>query len=357
MVKSKKTIKESKKTDTQTDPSCIVVFGAAGYVGRMLCDQFCSAPSVKEIIAIDRLPMPDILKRKKKITWIEADLSQDDWHGKLIGKEPEIAIHTAWDFEKGGDEIKNLNASEKIFEFCFNRPSINKIIYLSSILPYGATSDNNRDRMFSEGEILRENEYSYAVNKKEVESLLARQYSGSNRTKNVFVLRPGIIYGPMGASIPSFREPLLKILDSLPYFFKPDNDYGLQYVHEDDLVDLNAVLVFNKVPFKGYEVFNVVTSKPLDSSEIAVFLKKQIVDIPYFLVRLFFTTFGARYSEELTQKGVWKYLYYPVFADGSKLVKKLKFEFIYSTKEVAMGECGRYSHLAPKKEEGAETKE
>lgn len=351
MVKPKKNTKTPKNTDNYATPERILIFGAAGYVGRMICDLFCASPDVREIIAIDMKPMPDILKRKKKITWIEADLFDNSWRERIKDTEPDIAIHAAWDLDKNADEPKNIDVSEKIFEYCFNTPSIKKIIYLSSILPYGAVPENNKDRRFEEGEMLRENEYPYAVKRKEAEALLARLYSASNRTKSVFVLRLGMVYGPMGVLLGVTHEPLLNAIRALPFIIDGGNDYGLQYVHEDDLIDLLAVLVFNRVPFKGYEVFNVAAEDILSVDELATFMKKSILKMPVLFIQLFLVLFGSKYSKEASKKGIWKYLCYPFFVDGSKLAKKLKFELLYSTKEALRGESGRYAHLVPKKEE------
>lgn len=345
MSKPKKITKTPTNADNHAIPERILVFGAAGYVGRMICDQFCASPDIREIIAIDTKPMPDLLKRKKKITWMEADLSGDGWQNKIKGSEPDIAINVAWDLEKNADSPKNIKATEKVFEYCFSTPSIKKIIYLSSTLPYGAAPDNNRNRSFEEGEILRESEYPYAVRRKEAEAMLARLYSISNRTKNVFVLRPGIIFGPMGISLLPAQEPLLKAINSLPYVFDPGDEYGLQYVHEDDLIDLLAVLVFNNVPFKGYEVLNVVANDILSVSDLATFLGKPILKMPVFFIQLFIILLGSHYGEEVAKKGIWKYLCYPVFADPGKLAKKLKFELLYSAKEAMVGEAGRYKKI------------
>ncbi|HRY62531.1 MAG TPA: NAD-dependent epimerase/dehydratase family protein [Candidatus Paceibacterota bacterium] len=350
MVKPKKNIKISSNADIYTIPSRILVFGAAGYVGRMVCDLFCSSPDVREIIAVDAMPMPELLKRKKKITWIEADLSKDGWQELLKDSVPDVAIHTAWDLNENPDSIKNFEASEKIFKYCFTFFPLKKIIYLSSILPYGAEETNDEEKRFSEGEIFRESEYSYVVLRKETEALLAKLYSISNRTKSVFVLRPGMISGPMGVSLRLQREPVLRVLDVLPYVFDTGSNYGLQYVHEDDLLDLLAVLVFNKVPFKGYEVFNVVAEDVVDIKDIASYTGKSIFKLPAFFFSLFLALFGSRFSEGASKSGIWRYLSYPVFADGSKLAKKLKFELLYSAKEALLGERGRYDYLIQKED-------
>jgi nucleoside-diphosphate-sugar epimerase len=347
MAKPKKNLKISTSSDAHAAPERILVVGAAGYIGRIICDQFCSAPSIREIVAIDTRPMPDLLKRKKKLNWIESSVKDDAWKDIVEKSAPEIVIYAAWDFQSEKD---NLEAMERFFEFCFLSSSVKKIIFLSSTLPYGALPENNRERLFAEGEIFRENEYPYAVLKKDAEAILARNYSSSNRTKSVFVLRLAMVGGPLAASTGEYSEPLMRMFSSLPYIFDPGEDYGIQYVHEDDLVDLIGVLTFNRVPFRGYEVFNVAAKDILSVDDLAASTDKWVFKIPNLLFPLVVSLLGIKLGGELSERGAWKYLSYPVFVDGSKIEKKLKFEFLYSAKEALEGKDGRYDYLSLKKE-------
>lgn len=344
----KKKMTKNTKEEISKNIERILVVGAAGYIGRMICDQFCSAPTVREIVAIDMLPMPNLLKRKKKLKWIESNLRDDAWKELVDKSAPEVVIYTAWDFQS---ERENLESLERFFEFCFLSPSVKKIIYLSSTLPYGAVEENDKNRFFAEGEIFRENEYSYAVLKKDAEAILARAYSGSNRTKSVFVLRPGIVSGPLGFSMNEHTEPIMKMFSSLPYIFDPGEDYGIQCVHEDDLVDLVGVLTFNGVPFRGYEVFNVAARDILSVDDLAALIDKWVFKIPGLLLPLVVSVLGMKLGGELSKKGSWRYLSYPVFVDNSKIEKKLKFDFLYSGREALEGKRGRYDYLLSKRDD------
>lgn len=99
MPKIKKN-KEKIKKEVYSGPSTILITGAAGYVGAMLCDQFSDSPDIKEIIAIDKESIPEFLKNKKKITWIDSELSTGEWQKIAKEKEPEVVIHTAWQIKE-----------------------------------------------------------------------------------------------------------------------------------------------------------------------------------------------------------------------------------------------------------------
>lgn len=355
MVK-KKTKKEPKKIeDNYTGPHTILITGAAGYVGAMLCDQFSACPELNKIIAIDKNPIPDLLKGNKKIKWITAELSSGEWEKEAEKLSPEVIIHTAWQIsELLGENDKqrkmNIGGSERVFDFFFRNVFTKKLIHFSTISSYGAFDTNSSKRLFVEGDMLRENEYLYGLEKKEVENSLAKKYSESSRNKNVFVIRPTTIMGPRCKYMSGKKGLLYTLENKLSFVPVAGEEWGRQYVHEDDLTNVVAIMTFNNIPIKGYEVFNVSPKDIVFGDDLAKFFKKEKKYIPPIFVRLAFflarNFFVGRFPA--TGIGSWKFLCYPIFVDGGRVNKILKYSYNYSSFDTLQAKKGRYDYAVPK---------
>ncbi len=348
MAIKKKTTKKQRETEKYTGPKVILITGAAGYVGAMLCDQFSLCCELDEIIAIDVKPEPELLKGNKKITWITSELSEGEWEKEIKNKKPEVVIHCAWHIseiygERETQRKYNIEASSRVFDFVFSSPTIKKLIYFSSVSAYGALEDNSINRLFLEGDRLREVEYLYGAEKKEAESILAKKYSASDRTKNIYILRPASIMGPR-ANNDIQKKGLIYILKNvLPFIPVSNDEWGRQYVHEDDITNIVGILTFNNAPLKGYEVFNLSPEEIILASDMAKIFKKNTIFVPPIFVRVAFSL-AWNFTQGLvpTGKGSWRYYCYPLFTDGSKVSRVLKYKYIYSSKDTLCGNSGRY---------------
>ncbi|MEK7066713.1 MAG: NAD-dependent epimerase/dehydratase family protein, partial [Patescibacteria group bacterium] len=103
-------------------PKVIMITGAAGYLGAMLCDQFSKSPDLINIVAIDKRPMPEILRHNKKIIWLTANLYQNVWKIPALINKPEVIIHCAWQDEElyGQTDLQkqlNIKSAKNLMEF------------------------------------------------------------------------------------------------------------------------------------------------------------------------------------------------------------------------------------------------
>ncbi len=125
----------------------VLITGAAGYVGAMLCERFSKRADVSSIIAIDKEQKPDLLKETSKITWITANLSDASWQENATALAPTIVIHAAWQIREMYGEQKtqwkwNVDGSDAVFDFVCNTPSVKRLVHFSTVASYGAQSDN-----------------------------------------------------------------------------------------------------------------------------------------------------------------------------------------------------------------------
>jgi nucleoside-diphosphate-sugar epimerase len=330
----------------------ILITGAAGYIGAMLADQFSKAPELERIIAIDKNPMPDLLKGNKKIFWLQAELSEGVWRDKVKIYKPEIVIHAAWQIrelygQKALQRKLNIDATRKVFEFIFRESSVKKLIYFSTIASFGAFSENKLDFRFTEESSLCENEYLYGIEKKEVEDILQGFYKNSRESKQVFVLKLTSVTGPRGRYDAGKKGLLYMLQNVLPFLPVAREDWCRQYVHEDDLTDAVAILVFNDVSKeKIYDTLVIAPNDYVLAKDMAEVFKKRILHVPIFCVRLaFFLAWHLTRGRIPTGYGAWKFFCYPIPVKGNKITEKYGFEYLFSSIEALSKNDGRYQRL------------
>lgn len=350
----------------------LFITGGAGYVGAMLCDQFSQRDDVKKIIALDKEPLPDLLKENKKVVWVSANTSDGAWQEKVREHAPDVVIHTAWQIRElyGHRDIGwkwNVDGSNAVFDFAFGTPSVKKLIYFSTASIYGAYADNTFDHLFKEDEPMREIEYSYGLEKKQVEEDLKKKWEtqrqGGKPLPQVFVVRPAAITGPRGRFM-RLRfglqsalggklkgDAVYRIVTLLVSFVPATKGWVRQFIHEDDVNDIVALFSFNELEGE-YEVFNITPpGKPVFAPDMAEAVGKKTLPIQPWMARVaYFFFWHVTRGKIPTTRGSWRFYSYPIIMDGSKLTRLYGYAYQYDSMSAFRYTHGRYEKYIPDSE-------
>lgn len=353
-----------------TQPKTILVTGAAGYVGEMLCHQLSLRSDVAIVLAIDKEPATDLLQGLEKIIYIQHNLADAGWEDLVVPHQPETVIHAAWQIRTLYGRSKeqwrwNVDAAERIFDFAFTQPFVERLIFFSTAASYSARADNRFEHLFTESEPLRDDDYAYAKEKKAAEELLATRYQVAKeagvRCPQVTVLRPAAITGPRGRylrirfGLQSALQGNLsggvlnRIISLFTMFVPAPAGWVRQFVHEDDVNDMVLRCVFEP-PAWERETFNLVpVSEPVYPKDMAAAVNKRILPVYPWMVRFAFWFFWHTTRGRVpTSAGVWRFYSYPLLMSGEKLATVHRC--LYSSKEALQYTDGRYEELVPEEQ-------
>ncbi|MFW0871292.1 MAG: NAD-dependent epimerase/dehydratase family protein [Patescibacteria group bacterium] len=338
----------------------ILITGGAGYIGGMLAERIAERGEVERIICIDKDPWPVHLSQHKKITWIQANLATDNWEEKIpSGVNISHIVHTAWqirDWYGGRETVRmwNLEGSRRVFSYAFTTPSVERLVYFSSISQYGARPENRIDLPFDESSPTRMTGYSYADDKYEGDKLLDHLYEIHSAKIPVLMIKPSTVTGPRGrvqmskfslasalsadANKKAIPRPIQKLLSFMPVI----GHWRRQFVHEDDIFKAVECGLTSEKIHQGISSYIVSPNDVIDGYMMAELMKKRAIFVPAWIARFgFFVLWHGTRGKIATAPGVWRFMAYPIVVDGSKISRDLDFSYGYSSRE-AIGKLEGY---------------
>ncbi|MFA5996758.1 MAG: hypothetical protein WC790_03500, partial [Candidatus Paceibacterota bacterium] len=100
---------------------------------------------------------------------------------------------------------------------------------------------------------------------------------------------------------------------------------------------------------EGYEVFNICPPGPVVlGPDMAKAVGKRTLPIYPWMVRLaFFWVWHLTRGKIPTSRGSWRGYSYPIAVDGSKVTRRLGYEYQYSGPDAFQYTDGRYEQYVP----------
>jgi nucleoside-diphosphate-sugar epimerase len=327
----------------------VLVTGAGGYIGTMLLERLCEAAEVESVYAIDLKEKPARLASCAKLNWLRADIADHAWVKSLCEEPIDVVIHCAYQIRElygRGRQLQrrwNIEGAHRVFEFALRRPSVRRLVQLSSVSVYGAFASGSEHRLLTENAPLLEDEYLYGVQKREVEALLEGLYRALQPSTHVVVLRPASISGPRGRFGLNRYGLVSTVAGRFSMLVCGRQDWGRQYLHEDDIVGVLTMLALAP-PTDGYEVLNVSPPDYLNAAVLGQVLGKRVIVLPPALLKvLFWLIWHGTRGAVTTPSGAWKFLSYPIRVDGSRLEQVYSYHYLYSSRHAIEARAGRYA--------------
>lgn len=336
----------------------ILITGAAGYIGSMLCDRIAARSDVEAIVGLDLKPQPEALRDNPKITWIVGDTAEENWRPSAGAACPDIVIHTAWRIREtyGRSRATNICGSDRVFDFAFDSPSVKRLVHFSTVAGYGARAGNTIAQRFGEDAPFVPSNFTYAEEKRVAERHLEDRFAASDQTKEVVVLRPAAVTGPRGRSRASLfglqsalngslkGSPIARFVTFLMNLIPATPQWCRQFVHEDDLVAVVMMLTFSGL-VSAYSKFNVSPpGEPMTAADMAAAFGKRLIRLHPQLIRIaFFLAWHGTRGRIPTGRGVWASYSYPIVAEGSALTRIYGYQYQYGTKDAFTRNVGHYA--------------
>lgn len=298
----------------------ILITGVSGYFGMKLVSFFEEKAEVERITGIDVKP-PE--SHSGKLTFIRRDV-RDDLMDIFRDRGIDCVIHAAYILppihDAGLMEDININGTKNILSAAA-RSGVKQILDCSSTTAYGFHPDN--PPLLTEESPLRGNEdFTYAKNKRELEGW-AREFEQANPDVSLIVVRPCFVVGP-GFTNPMAKH-LCKKICIMPWKTEP-----LQFIHEDDLVDIMYLLL--KKDKSG--VFNLTADGTMSFEEMISLLGGWPLKIPIGLLWPLNNLMWVLRVSFITEfpSPCLNLMRYPWIASNSKIKRELGYSFKYTTK-------------------------
>jgi len=299
----------------------VAITGISGYIGERLLARLHDLEEVASIVGIDLRPprysSPKLkFYRRHILEPLEAIFTEN---------KVKSAIHLAFVLKPTRDvqgaRQTDIDGTLNFLQAC-HQAQVKHILYLSSHTVYGAHPDNPVP--LKEDAPLRPlSEFQYSWDKVEVERML-QNFASSHQDIKLTILRSCPVVGPKAANSVAalmFKPPVMVTVAGY--------DPPLQFVHEDDLVELIITLLRRKQA----GIFNVAGDGVVQYSELAKLSGKRRLALPEKWLRLLMSaSWVLRLQSESPASGL-EFIKYPPIVSTEKLKKELGFKFTYSSRE------------------------
>ena len=298
----------------------VAVTGAAGYIGDRLVRRLVQEDAVEKVVATDIRPLRFA---HPKVVAIQQDILEP-FERAFVEHRVEALVHLAFVIrQQRRRELShhaNVDGTDNVLRGA-EAAQVRRVVYLSSSTVYGALRDNPQP--LTEASRARPSpNFHYGWDKREAERGFDA-YALDHEDATVSILRGAIVMGPNAEN--SITQALAKPL----LVGVRGSDPGLQFLHEDDLVEL--LWRFVAEPHPG--VYNVAAPGAVRWSELGRLARKRIVWLPAWLAYgVTDLAWLLRIQSDAPSPGL-DYVRWPWAVSTERLEHELGYEFRHTSHE------------------------
>ena len=299
----------------------IAVTGISGYLGGKMLQRLEQQEDVESIVGIDWKP-PRC--ESPKLKFVSRDI-RESFSDVFVEEKVDSAIHLAFavnpshDYE--GARRINREGAQNFIEACRDA-SVGHALYLSSHTSYGPHPDNPNP-LTEESALRPIRGFQYSWDKGAADRMF-QDFMKQNTDIRVAIVRACSILGPQGVGSVStgmFQFVMMRLAGYNPL---------IQFLHEDDLVEVITTLVERKQP----GVFNAAGENPMTYKEIIKATGKPCIVMPAAPISLLLTLTWRLRLQSASPPGGLDFIKYPIVISTEKIRETTGFRFQYSTPEV-----------------------
>lgn len=301
----------------------IAITGISGYIGSRLLSRLDEMPDIGKIVGIDIRPPT---RRATKLRFYCQEILQP--LGEIfVENDVDTAIHLAFvlkpTHDRKGARRVDIGGISNFMDAC-RQAQVRHILYLSSHTVYGAYPDNPVP--------LREDAplrpiigFQYSWDKAEAERMLT-DFAASHRDVCLTILRSCPVIGPNAGNsiVTSMFKPLMIRVAGF--------DPPLQFVHEDDLVELVVTMLRQKKA----GIFNVAGDGEVRYTELARLCGKRTVTLSGKLLHSLMSFSWSLHLQNESPASGLEFIKYPPVVSTEKLKRETGFQFGYPSKQAVI---------------------
>src|SRR3954469_17707952 len=299
-----------------------VITGGSGYIGSRLVERLASAEGTERILICDVRP-PRVFR--PRTAFAEVDVRDSAAVASVIASErPDVVIHLAFILNPMHDEAAmyaiDVGGTHNVLEAC-SASGVGQVLVTSSSTAYGAFADNPVP-LTEQHPVRGVPDFEYARDKAECDRL-CQLWALRHPDRVMTIVRPCIVFGP------NVDNYIVRLWTRQPFqadFGLPDP--GIQFVHEDDVVEAIAVLLAGRVS----GAFNVAGDGVMPAAECASLVGLPQRRIPLRVAwSLASVMWKLRRSE--TPPGNLHFAIHPWIVSNEKLKRETSWRPRYSSRE------------------------
>jgi UDP-glucose 4-epimerase len=316
-----------------------VITGGSGYIGSRLVERLSERKDTERILICDVRP-PRVFR--PGVSYRKLDVRDAAGVRSVLSEErPDALVHLAFILNPMHDEAAmyeiDVGGTHNVLEAA-SAAEVGQVLVTSSSTAYGAFPDNPVP-MTEEQPVRGVPDFEYARDKAESDRL-CQLWALRHPDRVMTIVRPCIVFGP------NVDNYIVRLWTKQPFqadFGLPDP--GIQFVHEDDVVEALALLLTGRVG----GAFNVAGDGVMPAAECAeiIGLPRRRVPLPVAR-RLASVMWKLRRSE--TPPGNLNFAIHPWLVSNEKLKRETSWRPQYSSREtfeITMRAHGKLPPEAP----------